>query len=268
MARLPKATPGSRRISPRMPSGPSEEAFLASYDPTKFERLSVAVDVALLALDPSIGFMSLLVRRDAHPAKGAWSLPCTFVRPRESLDEAAKRVLRDKAETEDVYVEQLYTFGALDRDPRTRVISVAYYALIQRELMLQLVTPPTVDVGRVHEPFAIRIRGSQVELAFDHGEMLQTAILRVRGKLDYSPIGYELLGDRFTLFELQQLHETILGRKLNKDSFRRRMLASGQIEPTGELKERAVVLGGSAPATMELGRPAELYRAAPPPRPG
>jgi 8-oxo-dGTP diphosphatase len=235
-----------------------EEAFLAAYDPSAFERPSVAVDVALLSVVDGALF-TLLHQRSLHPFKGKWSLPGGFVRIDESLDAAARRLLGAKGNLSGVFLEQLFTFGDPRRDPRMRVIAVAYYALVDRrrfeeaahggsELVVARIDVPwegetggPVDVGLGHD-------ASPVALAFDHAEILGTAVKRIRGKLDYSPIGFQLLGETFTLLDLQRVHETVLGRPLNKDSFRRRMLASGQLEATGET-QRAVEH-----------RPAELYR--------
>ena len=233
-----------------------ERAFLEAYDPTAYERPSLAVDVVLIrVLEDGLG--TLLVRRRAHPDKGLAALPGGFVRMDESLDEAARRVLRDEAGLEGVFLEQLYTFGAPDRDPRTRVVSVAYYALVDERrfeasdpehgsFAAQLDVPWEGETGGPVE--ASTLDGESLELAFDHADILGMAVKRIRGKLDYTPIGFQLLPDQFTLRQLQHVHETVLGRPLNKDSFRRRMLASSELEATGE-RQRDVDH-----------RPAALYR--------
>ena len=178
-------------------------------------------------------------------------MPGGFVNLDESLDAAAARVLAAKAGLEGFFLEQLYTFGRPDRDPRTRVITVAYYALVPGERLAgrdlaRIVVPwPGEDGGAVTVESA---GGKPLELAFDHAEILGTAVQRLRGKLDYSLIAFQLVPEAFTLRQLQAVHETILGRSLNKDSFRRRQLASGLLEATGE-KERQVGY-----------RPAALYR--------
>jgi len=235
------------------PPTQSEAEFLAHYDGSAFERPSLAVDVALIHLHKR-GLAALLIRRDAHPYRHALALPGGFVGIGESLDDAAERVLRDKAGLSDVFLEQLYTFGAPERDPRMRIVSVAYYALIDgsrlaghglEAVSAEIRVPWSGEAGG---PVEVMLDGVTVPLAFDHAEILGMAIRRVRGKLDYSPIGFEFLPELFTLRQLRQVHETVLGRTLNKDSFRRRMLASGQLEATGE-RQRAVDH-----------RPAELYR--------
>lgn len=224
------------------------------YDASRFERPSVAVDVALLTVDDG-ALKTLLLRRDAAPYRGRWALPGGFVGIDEALDEAAARVLAQKTNIRRVFLEQLYTFGAPRRDPRTRVISVAHYALVDRARLAEAsdqTRVATIEVpweGETGGPVdAIGEDGRALALAFDHTDILGMAVKRIRGKLDYTPIGFQLLPERFTLSELQRVHETVLGRPLNKDSFRRRMLASGQLEATGDLQ------------TGVDHRPAELYR--------
>lgn len=236
--------------------------YLASYDASLYAHPSVAVDVVLLTVAGG-ALRTLLVRREEAPQKGRWSIPGGFVGMEESLDDAAGRVLATKAGLDDVFTEQLYTFGGVRRDPRTRVISVVYYALVEPERLRRTVEAPVgrtlvlaeVGVaanGRVHAVEARAADGTPLQLTFDHGEILAAAVERVRGKLDYAPIGFELLPDTFTLLELRRVHEAILGRPLNKDSFRRKILDRGLVEPTGE---RATGLGH---------RPPELYRFARP----
>lgn len=231
-----------------------EQAFLAAYDPSLFDRPSVTVDVVLLS--PFEGALhTLVIRRPEHPFLGKWALPGGFIHMDESLEEAAARVLRTKTGLEGVFLEQLCTFGAVDRDPRTRVLSVAYCALVDPARFQDLRVPAEdAAVAALAVPWAgeeggpVTLRGN-LELAFDHGEILGVAVKRLRGKLDYSPLGFELLPPAFTLRDLQRVHETVLGRPLNKDSFRRRMLATGQLEATGDSQEGVDH------------RPAALYRA-------
>ena len=198
------------------------------------------------------------MRRPEHPGKGKWALPGGFVGIDEGLEAAAARVLARKTGLEAVFVEQLYTFGDPGRDPRTRVISVAYYALVDFARFAEAARRSDgLAVGRISVPWEGETggpveltdgAGEPLPLAFDHGEILGTAVKRLRGKLDYSPVGFQLLPASFTLLELQRVHETVLARPLNKDSFRRRMLASGQLEATGERQ-----------AEVDH-RPAERYR--------
>ena len=235
-----------------------ELAFLAGYDASLYARPSVAVDVVLLTVTEG-QVRTLLLRRSTQPAKDRWSLPGGFVGIDESLDAAAARVLAGKAGLDGVFTEQLYTFGDPGRDPRTRVIAVVYYALVEPERLrlavesradrrLALAAVEVEANGRALAVRAVGEDGAELPLAFDHERILAAAVERIRGKLDYAPIGFELLPERFTLLELRRVHEAILGRPLNKDSFRRKVIDRGLVEPTGQ---RATGLGH---------RPAELYR--------
>jgi 8-oxo-dGTP diphosphatase len=236
-----------------------ELAFLAAYDASRFPRPSVAVDVVLLTVADG-AVRALLGRRAEHPFRGRWALPGSFLRIDESLDAAASRVLRAKAGLRGVFTEQLYTFGAPARDPRTRVLSVAYYALVDAAALdgavagrvdadLQVAALDVPWAGEAGGPVgAVGAGGTPLPLAFDHADILGMAVKRIRGKLDYAPIGFELLPDAFSLRDLRLVHEQILGRALNKDSFRRRILDRGLVIPTGE---RAAGVGH---------RPPELYR--------
>lgn len=227
---------------PRTPN--EEQAFLDAYNPSAFERPSVAVDIVLLAPDDG-GLLTLVIRRDEHPHKGRWALPGGFVGMTESLDAAAERVLRDKTGLRGIFLEQLYTFGNPKRDPRMRILSVAHMALVSREQFEGLKTQ-SGTVARVEVPWDGEVGGPVVlqddernpmPLAFDHEEVIAMAIKRLRGKLDYSPVAFQLLPRSFTLFQLQKIHEAIAGRRVNKDSFRRRMLSTGLLEPTGEMQD-------------------------------
>lgn len=232
--------------------------YLAAYDASRWPHPSVAVDVVLLTVSAG-SLRTLLVRRGQQPQQGLWAAPGGFVAMDESLDAAAERVLRDKAGLEDVFTEQLYTFGEPGRDPRTRVIAVAYYALVEpgrleaavaarADLGLVLADLRVEANGHVRSVEALSSDGSALPLAFDHGDVLATAVERIRGKLGWAPIGFELLPETFTLLELRRVHEAILGRPLNKDSFRRSVIERGLVQATGR---RAIGVGH---------RPPELYR--------
>jgi 8-oxo-dGTP diphosphatase len=248
-ARRPKTSQGR--------AADEERTFLDAYDPAAFERLSVAVDVALVSASGGDLF-TLVVRRREHPARGRWALPGTFVRPEEPLEAAAARALEGKVGLSGLFLEQLYTFGDPARDPRTRVVSVAYFALVDFERFTAAARAGgEVAVGRLVVPWEgetggpVEVAsegGATLALAFDHADILGMAVKRLRGKLDYTPVGFQLLPPTFTLLELQRVHETVLARPLNKDSFRRRMLASGLLEATGERQ-----------ADVDH-RPAERYR--------
>ncbi|MBX2801446.1 MAG: NUDIX hydrolase [Myxococcales bacterium] len=230
-----------------------EQSFLDQYDPAAFERPSLAVDVAVLTVARG-ALQALLVQRTEHPYLGAWGLPGGFVSMDESLSAAARRILREKGGLDKVFIEQLYTFGDPVRDPRMRIVTVAYYALLDAGRLGHATAERRffelrVDwEGETGGPVHPVEDGAELPLAFDHADILGMAVRRIRGKLDYTPIGFQLLPETFTLRQLQHVHETVLGRRVNKDSFRRRMLASGQLEATGEREQ-------------EVGhRPAELYQ--------
>ncbi len=258
------ANRGARQRGPKNRKGPSgspdpgaaERRFLAAYDATSYHRISIAVDVALVSAFGD-ALYTLAVERAEHPFKGVPALPGVFVRTDESLAAAAARALEAKAGLAGVFLEQLYTFGDPGRDPRTRIVSVAYYALVPRARFDAARAAPGASMLRIAVPWdgetggAVEVQGEDGRpraLAFDHADILGMAVKRLRGKLDYTPIGFQLLPDQFTLLELQRVHETVLGRPVNKDSFRRRMLASGMLEATGD-SEKDVDH-----------RPAELYR--------
>ena len=235
----------------------TELDFLDNYEPAAFERLSVTVDLVLLGLHQGKP-TALLVKRDQHPFADKWALPGGFVRIDEALDDAAKRILQDKAGIQSAHLEQLYTFGAVKRDPRMRIISVAYLGLLAEDAFAsaQKARPSLLAAG-IDVPWPgekgglveVRSRDCKpISLAFDHADILAMAILRLRGKLDYSDVGFAWLPEHFTLRQLQDVHEAILGTSLNKSAFRRRMLDRGWIEGTGERETGASF------------RPAELYR--------
>jgi 8-oxo-dGTP diphosphatase len=195
---------------------------------------------------------TVLVQRTEAPQQGSWALPGGFVRIDESLDAAAARILAGKAGLEGIFLEQLYTFGRPDRDPRMRIISVTYFALVEyaalRQSTFTIRVPWSGERGGAVD--LLDTAGAAIDLAFDHREIVGTAVARLRGKLNYAPLVYALLPAEFTLLQLQHMHETILGTRINKDSFRRRMLASGELTPTGSQQ------GG-----VDY-RPAALYRRA------
>ncbi|PZQ94529.1 MAG: NUDIX hydrolase [Cereibacter sphaeroides] len=234
-----------------------EAEFLKGYDPTAFDRPSVAIDLVLLGIRN--GYLSaLLIQRDQHPFADHWALPGGFVGIAEGLDAAADRVLQEKAGITQTHLEQLYTFGAVNRDPRMRIITVAWLALMTEEAFAAaLAANPALLPAMIEVPWAgeaggdvhpLSPDGSALPVAFDHADILALAILRLRGKLDYSDVGFALLPELFTLRQLQDVHEAILGTPLNKPAFRRRMLDKGWLVATGAREE-----GTSY-------RPAELFR--------
>lgn len=211
-----------------------------SHNLSTYQRPSVTVDVAIFSLvDEDLRI--LLVKRAERPFAGVWALPGTFVGIQESLEDAASRALADKTGVTDVYTEQLYTFGAPDRDPRTRVITVAYFALVPFSAIKTKETPNKAET-RWFSVFDLP------KLAFDHDEILEYALTRLRYKLEYTAVGFQLLPDVFTLTELQKAYEIILSEKLDKRNFRRKILSASILEETGKKKKDGE------------GRPAKLYR--------
>lgn len=203
-------------------------------------ELPVTVDTVIFTvLDGTL--QVLLVRRAEEHLTGLWSLPGGFVAPDEPLESAALRELRDATGVTDVYLEQLYTFGDPGRDTRGRVISVAYVALlaadrcplVPNELEAEARWWPVYDLP---------------PLAFDHPRMIEIALDRVRTKLEYTTIGFQLMPASFTLGELQSVYEVVLDRAIDKRNFRRRLKLLDLVEPTGEKRSDGP------------GRPAELYR--------
>ncbi len=236
-----------------------------SYDASQYEHPSVTVDVVVFAMFGSLDgadddgdgegngangngigadhpdLRVLLIRRRHWPFQGCWAIPGGFVGMDESLDDAARRELEEETGLRDVYLEQLYTFGEPGRDPRTRVISVAYYALLPGARH----EARAGDDAREARWFPVT---ALPELAFDHAHILDVALRRLRAKAGYAGIAREFLPPRFTLRQLRRIYETVLGCKLDRANFTRRMLTEGDIEETGEVDR-----GGAH-------RPAKLYR--------
>ncbi len=200
-------------------------------------RPSITVDVVIFTLRED-NLQVLLVKRKYEPFANQWAIPGGFVHSDESLEDAARRELEEETGVRDVYLEQLYTFGAIKRDPRGRVITVAYFALV-----------PFTAVRGGSDASEARWWPVQAvaELAFDHSEILRYALTRLRYKLEYSAVGFQLLPEKFSLTELQQAYEIILGETLDKRNFRRKILEANVIEEAGVRRERE-------------GRPARLYR--------
>lgn len=184
----------------------------------------------------------LLVRRGNEPFKSMWALPGGRVEADEDLDASAMRTLEEGTGVSGVYLEQLYTFGRPDRDPRRRTIAVCYFALVPSERLQLRAALDAEGVGW----FSL---DELPALAFDHGEMVEVARQRLSAKLAYSTIALQFMPERFTLSELQEVYEIILDEKLDKRNFRKRILAFDQIDETPEVRRN-----GSH-------RPARLYRA-------
>ncbi|MFO0615109.1 MAG: NUDIX domain-containing protein [Polyangiaceae bacterium] len=206
----------------------------------EYPRAALAVDCVVFGV-ASRRLELLLIERGLEPFKGSWALPGGFVRVDETLDEAAARELVEEAGVRVSYLEQLYSFGAIDRDPRERVISIAYYALVESSAHV----PRAETDARRASWFPV---DALPTLAFDHAEIVKVALERLRSKVRYRPIGFGLLPERFTLTQLQYVYEAILGRSLDKRNFRKKILSFGFVEAT-QKKESNVPH-----------RAAELYR--------
>ncbi|MCX5747915.1 MAG: NUDIX domain-containing protein, partial [Proteobacteria bacterium] len=184
----------------------------------EYPRAALAVDCVVFGLDET-DLKVLLIQRKLAPFQHAWALPGGFVHVDETLDAAARRELQEEANVSDVYLEQLYTFGTLDRDPRERVVSVTYYALAKLSDHRIRARTDAMGVGW----FSL---DDLPKLAFDHSHILAQAHERLRGKVRYAPVGFELLPPRFSLTQLQRLYEIILGTELDKRNFRKKILAT------------------------------------------
>jgi len=195
----------------------------------RYPRPALAVDCVVFGLDDE-DLKVLLIRRGIEPFQGRWALPGGFVHVDETIDEAARRELQEEAGIERVYLEQLYTFGELERDPRERVVSVAYYALA---LLSEHAVKADTDAREVAW-FAV---DDLPRLAFDHDVIVDKAIERLRGKVRYKPIGFELLPRKFTLTQLQRVYEKILDQELDKRNFRKKVLATGLLIELDEVEQ-------------------------------
>lgn len=205
----------------------------------EYPRPRLTVDCVIFGLDESSRLKVLLIQRGHDPFKGTWALPGGFVDMEEPLVEAALRELKEETGVSDVFIEQLYTIGTPNRDPRGRVVTVVYFALIN---LAQHKIGADSDAQDVRW-FPISALPS---LAFDHADIMEMAVQRLRGKVRYQPIGFELLPQYFTLTQLQKLYERILGKELNKRNFRTKILKMNI------LKEGAILRGVAH-------RPAQLY---------
>jgi 8-oxo-dGTP diphosphatase len=195
----------------------------------EYPRPSVTVDCVVFGLDEG-DLKVLLIERGEPPFRGKWALPGGFVRMDESLDQAARRELKEETGLSDVFLEQLYTYGQVTRDPRGRVISVAYYALVN---LSGRALHASTDASSAAW-FAV---SDMPSVAFDHADILARALLRLKGKVRYEPIGFELLPAKFTLSQLQRLYETVLERELDKRNFRKKILSMGILVETDEIQQ-------------------------------
>lgn len=192
----------------------------------QYARAALTVDCVIFGFDGE-RLQLLFIQRALPPFQGSWALPGGFVHLDESLDEAAQRELREETGLENVFLEQLYTFGQLQRDPRERVVSVAYFALVNCFSHTLLAATDAADAQWFAMP-------TLPVLAFDHAHIVDVALARLRGKLRYEPIGFELLPKKFRLSQLQALYEAVLGQALDKRNFRKKVLGYNLLTPLDE----------------------------------
>lgn len=201
--------------------------------------MKLTVDIVIFTIQ-SGELKVLLVKRAFEPFAGQYAIPGGFVLENESLEEAAMRELREETGVADVYLEQLYSFGDPGRDPRGRVVTVAYFALISSE-------HSRLEAGTDAAAANWFPIDGVPELAFDHARILDYALERLRNKLEYTTVGFQLLPEKFTLSELQEVYEAILGKKLDKRNFRRKLALLRILKPTSEYRR-------------DGRKPARLYR--------
>lgn len=263
----------------------SEEEFLREYDSSVFEKLSITTDILILSVaDEDTGnyrkldekkFSVLLVKRDNYPFKDKWCLPGGFVGYNEDLEDAAKRILKAETNLDNIYIEQLYTFGSPNRDPRMRVVSTSYMSLIDKnhidtklkenaswfniniledektiQVMLDNENNETIkfvidkvlrDKSTDRYDYVIKENDG---LAFDHPKVVVSGISRLKNKIEYTDIVFNMMPRYFTLGELQQVYEVILGKKLLAPAFRR--IIAGKVRKTNKMKTG----GGHRPSQL------------------
>lgn len=262
----------------------TEEAFLKEYDSSIFEKLSMTTDILILSVSSEETgnyrkltekkFSILLVKRDNHPFKDKWCLPGGFVGIDETLDEAARRVLKNETNLKDIYIEQLYTFSDVKRDPRMRVVSTSYMALVDKNRLKDKLSDNaswfnvfvleddksyhvTLDNGKEEIKFVVskKLRDLTTDrydfkvtkndkLAFDHPLVIVSGLERLKNKVEYTDIVFNMMPEYFTLGELQQVYEVILGKKLLDPAFRR--IIANKVEKTDKVKTG----GGHRPSAL------------------
>lgn len=199
-----------------------------TYDVSKFEKPSVTVDVLFFTIKEG-KLQVLLIKRAAWPYQGYWALPGGFVGMKEGLAEAAAREIYDECGIKNLFLEQLFTFGEPNRDPRTRVITVTYYALA-----------PSEDIKKIQKDEVKEAKyfpiDSLPKMAFDHKKIIEVGFERLKSKIRYSNIVFGLLPELFSLSEVQNIYEIINGKKVDKRNFRKWMLSSGLLVSTGKKK--------------------------------
>ena len=252
----------------------SEEEFLKNYDSSVFEKLSMTTDIIIFSVsDEEVNnyrklskkkFSVLLVKRDDYPFKDKWCLPGGFVKIDEDLEEAPKRILADETNIHNVYLEQLYTFGSVNRDPRMRIVSTSYMALIDKNRLNDKLNTNAswfnieyyekdniIDVVLTSKDEILTFKVKKVlkelttdrykfeviendSIAFDHPLVIVSGIERLKNKIEYTDIVFNMMPEYFTLGELQQVYELILNKKLLDPAFRR--IISSKVVKTDKIK--------------------------------
>ncbi len=205
------------------------------------QNIKLTVDAVVFGYDQEEGISILLIKRKNQPFQKLWALPGGFVKNEESLEKAVRRELWEESGVDVNYLEQLYTFGKVDRDPRGRIVSVAYFGLIRPKDYRLLAASDAEDVSW----FNIK---KLPKMGFDHKNILETAIKRLRGKIAYEPIGFELLETKFPFSDLEKLYQTLLDHEIDRRNFKKKIMSYGFLE---ELKETI---------QRKAGRPAKLYQ--------
>lgn len=206
------------------------------------QNIKVAVDAVVFGYTSKEGLSVLLIKRNIKPFKDVWALPGGLVGDNESLEDAIQRELKEETGININYLEQLYSFGKPDRDPRNRVISITYYGLVKPEAFELHADTDAGDVAW----FNIK---KLPELAFDHNEILTAAHERLKSKMLYQPVGFELLEEKFPFSELEKLYMAVLDRPVDRRNFKKKVIKFGFLEETAEKQS----LNGA-------GRPGNLFR--------
>lgn len=209
----------------------------------KSSVIKVAVDAIVFGYSKQDGVSVLLIQRKYEPFKNSWAIPGGFVLEDESLEEAVKRELMEETGISVNYLEQLYTFGEPKRDPRQRIIAVAYFGLVKASQYQELKASTDAENAKW---FSIK---KLPALAFDHKQILQVAIERLRAKVRYQPVGFELLDKKFPFSDLEKLYTALLDKEINRRNFSKKILSFDFLEETGELSK-----------PEGKGRPSKMYQ--------
>lgn len=196
-----------------------DKAFLDTYDSSAYEKPSITVDILVFTIEDE-ELKIVMIKRKNSPYKGMLSLPGAFVGMEETLDEAASRGIREKTGLVDIYFEQLYTWGAINRDPRMRIISVSYMALVSIKDLYHAAGSNEISS---HLYSVDQLLQSEENIAFDHREMIAYARERIKNKVEYTQLAFEFLPEKFTLPQLQKINEILLGKELYKANFRKKV---------------------------------------------